>query len=737
MTAKVAQKTDAKKKAPSKAKVAKQPPPTPAKELFGAAKTPAPMAARAIGFYAKGCLAGGAALPIDGPAWQAMRLSRNRNWGHPELVALVEKLAIEAKAHDGWPGLLVGDISQPRGGPMLTGHASHQVGLDADIWLTPMPDRRLTEKEREDLSATSMLAADRVSVNPEGVDRRPRAPAEARCLLQAGGARAGASRHQEGDLHECSRQGEGPRLAAARSGRSGATTTTSISASPVRRAARTARPSRRSAPRMGAAPELDRWLALIKNPPKPGPGPPAPEKAPITLAQLPADCGSVLASGQPPATAARQAGGACRQEGHGHEVAAMLLPQCPDGIARQTWGMPAGNRRGAMTILITGATGLIGRALTQSLVDSGLRPRVVTRRPHRALEVFDSRVTAFEWHPRTEPFPAPALDGVERVIHLMGEPLYGPLTRDKRARIVASRRIGTKRLLEALGRTRVHLIVASSAAVYGYGEGPPVTETTAVQRPKDKLALALLGCEEAADHLRENGSIVTLVRLGAVIAPGAFPEPLHDLFARRMAWRGAHPEAAIPAIDHVDAVALLAWLAQSRPLPGAIHAVAPEPLRSAELEQLLAQAMPRSWRTGLPRCASSPAARRARGFRTQPPAYRSAARARCGLRVLAPDPLESVRAVLAQPPPSRRRSGAPAGRRAAAKLVAPSRMRIPNAQHIRSGARAPPLYRGSLGLALGRVQGACQPDRNALVGQASTFTPTPTGQLSPVPPRPQ
>ena len=217
-----------------------------------------------------------------------------------------------------------------------------------------------------------------------------------------------------------------------------------------------------------------------------------------------------------------------------------------------------------MTILITGATGLIGRALTQSLVDSGLRPRVVTRRPHRALEVFDSRVMAFEWHPRTEPFPAPALEGVERVIHLMGEPLYGPLTRDKRARIVASRRIGTKRLLEALGRTRVHLIVASSAAVYGYGEGPPLTETTAVQRPKDKLALALLGCEEAADQLRENGSIVTLVRLGAVIAPGAFPEPLRDLFDRRMAWRKAHPDAAIPAIDHVDAVGLLAWLAQSQ-----------------------------------------------------------------------------------------------------------------------------------------------------------------------------
>lgn len=157
----------AKKLVKKKAKAAKGPPPTPAKVLFGAAKAPAPLAARAIGFYAKGCLAGAKAIAVDGPAWQVMRLSRNRMWGHPSLIALIERLAKDGKEHDGWSGLLVGDISQPRGGPMLTGHASHQVGLDADIWLTPMPDHRLTHREREDLAATSMLADDKVSINPQ------------------------------------------------------------------------------------------------------------------------------------------------------------------------------------------------------------------------------------------------------------------------------------------------------------------------------------------------------------------------------------------------------------------------------------------------------------------------------------------------------------------------------------------------------------------------------------------
>ncbi len=140
-------------------------PSTPAKELFARKSAPLPFAARSIGYYSHGCLAGAKALPINGPTWQVMRLSRNRNWGHPQLIAFLERLAEKAKKV-GWNGLLVGDLSQPRGGPMLTGHTSHQVGLDADIWLTPRPDRRLSREERELMSATEVVAADRLDVDP-------------------------------------------------------------------------------------------------------------------------------------------------------------------------------------------------------------------------------------------------------------------------------------------------------------------------------------------------------------------------------------------------------------------------------------------------------------------------------------------------------------------------------------------------------------------------------------------
>src|SRR5205823_13395812 len=139
-----------------------------AKELFARKYLPAAAdKPRVVGFYAHGCIAGAEGLPINGDAWQVMRLSRNRYWGHPDLVALVKRLAAKAHNEAGWHGILVGDMSQPRGGPMFTGHASHQVGLDADIWLTPMPGRKLSRNEREEMSAVMMVRGDRLDIDPQ------------------------------------------------------------------------------------------------------------------------------------------------------------------------------------------------------------------------------------------------------------------------------------------------------------------------------------------------------------------------------------------------------------------------------------------------------------------------------------------------------------------------------------------------------------------------------------------
>ena len=145
----------------------------PASSAFGAAD--APTAGRAVshGGYARGCLSGAQPLPETGPGWQAMRLSRNRNWGHPVLLAFIERLS-RAAQDAGWAGLYVGDISQPRGGPMTSGHRSHQIGLDADIWLRPPRRLNLSVAERETIGSPSLVAASRLVVTSGWTDAHAR-----------------------------------------------------------------------------------------------------------------------------------------------------------------------------------------------------------------------------------------------------------------------------------------------------------------------------------------------------------------------------------------------------------------------------------------------------------------------------------------------------------------------------------------------------------------------------------
>jgi penicillin-insensitive murein endopeptidase len=138
----------------------------PARQLFGAVQTPAALPPSAIGTPVKGCLAGAQALPSDGPHWQVMRPSRHRYFGHPNLVSYIEHLS-EVAAGEGWPGLLVGDMAQPRGGPMTSGHASHQTGIDVDLWLKPAPDHPLNMEERENLPLVSVLKPGTRELDPE------------------------------------------------------------------------------------------------------------------------------------------------------------------------------------------------------------------------------------------------------------------------------------------------------------------------------------------------------------------------------------------------------------------------------------------------------------------------------------------------------------------------------------------------------------------------------------------
>jgi penicillin-insensitive murein endopeptidase len=133
-------------------------------DAWGRVLTPTAGPARIIGGPANGCISGAARLPPDGIGYQAVRLSRHRNFGHPETVAFIQRLG-KASAAAGLTPFYVGDMAQPRGGPMTSGHRAHENGVDVDVWfnLDPKPD--LPPEAREEVDLPSMVLADKSDID--------------------------------------------------------------------------------------------------------------------------------------------------------------------------------------------------------------------------------------------------------------------------------------------------------------------------------------------------------------------------------------------------------------------------------------------------------------------------------------------------------------------------------------------------------------------------------------------
>jgi penicillin-insensitive murein endopeptidase len=262
-----------------------------AKEIFGAVATPSPQRAAPFGGYSRGCVAGAVQLPETGPTWQAMRLSRNRNWGHPDTIAFIERLSREAAKQPGWNGLYIGDISQPRGGPMLTGHASHQIGLDADIWMLPADNLRLSRSQRESISSISLRRAEGAYVNGnwtrahhEIIKAAARDPAVARIFVFPG-AKVQMCRDETGDRRYLRKirpwYGHHYHFHVRLNCPRGARGCVDQDAPP---------------PGDGCA-EAQEWVNNILNPPPPDPNaPPARPRRELVLADLPDQCRAVVTS---------------------------------------------------------------------------------------------------------------------------------------------------------------------------------------------------------------------------------------------------------------------------------------------------------------------------------------------------------------------------------------------------------------------------------------------------------
>ena len=120
---------------------------------------------RILGGPGGGCIAGAAQLPAQGPGFQTIRSSKSHFWGAPTTIAALERLAVQAHAA-GLPDLYMNDIGKHYGGPFPGVHATHMLGLDADVWLDVRPKQPLSAAERDAVDVQSLVMPGGREINP-------------------------------------------------------------------------------------------------------------------------------------------------------------------------------------------------------------------------------------------------------------------------------------------------------------------------------------------------------------------------------------------------------------------------------------------------------------------------------------------------------------------------------------------------------------------------------------------
>lgn len=244
-----------------------------------------------------------------------------------------------------------------------------------------------------------------------------------------------------------------------------------------------------------------------------------------------------------------------------------------------------------MRALITGATGFVGRRLIEEISE----PVIVSRDVAKAQRQFP-RAQVCAWDPLREPAPAAALDGVEAIFHLAGEPVAeGRWTAAKKQRIRDSRIQGTRNLvagLARLDRRPAVLVSASAVGYYGSRGEEPLDETSAPA--DDFLAQVCRGWEEEARHAEPLGVRTVQLRIGIILGrEGGAMSKMLPLFKWGLGGRLGNGRHWMPWVHVDDIVGLCLHAAAQETLRGPVNAVAPQPATNRQFTQALAAAVRR------------------------------------------------------------------------------------------------------------------------------------------------
>ena len=251
-----------------------------------------------------------------------------------------------------------------------------------------------------------------------------------------------------------------------------------------------------------------------------------------------------------------------------------------------------------MRVLITGATGFVGRALTRALAERGDDAVALTRDPERARAALPALSAAYAWRSLDEPAPAEALAGADAVVNLMGESVAGRWTPRRKRAILESRETGTRNLVAGM-RSAANVGAAprtllSASALGYYGDRGDETLSEAAAPGEGFLADVCVRWEEAALEAESDGVRVALLRTGHVLGRGGgMLAPLSrlarlglsgPLASGRQWWPWAH-------LDDVVGVILHALDAEG--LRGPVNVCAPAPARQRDFARALGRALRR------------------------------------------------------------------------------------------------------------------------------------------------
>lgn len=120
--------------------------------------------ANAIGSFTNGCIVGAQALPLESPYYQVMRQDQRRYFGHPDLLAFIQRYSQQV-AERQMGTVMIGDMGMVAGGRFSRGHASHQTGLDVDIWLQ-LPKQRWSSQQLLHPQPLDLVRADDKGIVP-------------------------------------------------------------------------------------------------------------------------------------------------------------------------------------------------------------------------------------------------------------------------------------------------------------------------------------------------------------------------------------------------------------------------------------------------------------------------------------------------------------------------------------------------------------------------------------------